>query len=91
VQQRGEERSVSGVELDPLGVQLALEDGGLVAEGEDFGILGSLMGSSRTIAGASVATPSRPVEAARPGILAYWPFSVTTSLGNGDDLQILSS
>jgi hypothetical protein len=39
VQQCGEQRPVRGGEPDPLAVQLALEDGDLVAEGEDFGIL----------------------------------------------------
>jgi hypothetical protein len=39
VQQRSDQRPVSGGESDSLAMRLALEDHDLVAEGENFGIL----------------------------------------------------
>jgi hypothetical protein len=40
VQQRGEQSSVGEGEPDPLAVRLPFEDHDLMAEGEDFGVLG---------------------------------------------------
>jgi hypothetical protein len=40
VQHSGEQRPISGRELDLLAVQLPLQDDDLMAEGEDFGVLG---------------------------------------------------
>ena len=55
MQQRGEQCPVSGGVLDPMAVQLALEEGDLVARGEDSASFArSLIGNSRSIASALV-------------------------------------
>jgi hypothetical protein len=74
VQQCGEQCSISGGEPNPVAVQLALKDGDLVAEGQDCGVLAP----GRSWA-AALALPAhwirrgRPIETARPSILAYPP------------------